>query len=144
MTEFYDPNQVQVSLGGVLLEGFADGTMIEVEPASDDYESKVGTKGDVGVARIYNPLSTVKIRFLQTSTANDQLSTLRNSSRAAAASGFASAFSMRDASGTTKVQGTAWIQKRPTATMSNTIEAREWTLTVRETSAFIGGNTSAP
>lgn len=144
MTEFYDPNTVQVSLGGVLLEGFADGTMIEVEPASDDYEAKVGTKGDVGVARIYNPLATVKIRFLQTSSANDQLSTLRNSSRAATAIGFASAFSVRDASGTTKVQGTAWIMKRPTTTLSNTVEAREWTLQIRESSSFIGGNTSAP
>lgn len=144
MTEFYDPNQVQVSLGGVLLEGFAEGSMIEVEPASDDYAEVVGTKGDVGVARIYNPLANVKIRFLQTSSANDQLSTLRNSSRAATASGFAAAFSVRDASGTSKVQGTAWIKKRPTTTFSNAVEAREWTLTVKESSSFIGGNTSAP
>lgn len=144
MAEFYDPNQVQVSLGGVLLEGFAEGSMIEVEPSAEDYATVVGTKGNVGVARIYNSLATVKLRFLQTSNANDQLSTLRNSSRAATATGFASAFSMRDASGTTKIQGTAFIQKRPTTTMSNTVEAREWTLTLIESSAFIGGNTSAP
>ena len=144
MTEFYDPNLVQVSLGGLLLEGFAEGSMVEIEPASDDYEAKVGTKGDVGVARIYNPLATVKVRLLQTSTSNDQLSTLRRSSRAATATGFAAALSVRDASGTSIVQGTAWIMKRPTLALSNTIEAREWSLMVRESTSFVGGNTSAP
>ena len=98
----------------MLLDGFADGTMIEVEPASDDYG---GEGRDEGRRRrrptSANPPRHGRLRFLQTSQANDRLSTLRNSSRAATASGFAAAFSVRDASGTTKVQGTAWIPEAP-------------------------------
>lgn len=144
MAEFYDPAQMEASLGGKLIQGFAEGSMIEVEFASDDYETKVGTKGDVGVARIYNPVATVKLRLMQTSASNDDLSDLRADSRAASATGFASAFSLRDASGTTVIRGTAFIQKRPTTSFSNTIETREWTLTLIESDSYIGGNTSAP
>ena len=59
MAEFYAPDQVDASLGGQILEGYADGAMISVEFPVDDYEMKVGTKGDVAVARIHNPTATV-------------------------------------------------------------------------------------
>lgn len=137
----YFPTQVDASLGGQIIEGYADGTMIDVEFPSDDYEMKVGTKGDVGVAQILNPTAMVTIRLLQTSPSNDALSTLRRSSMSASATGFASDLSIRDRSGNTIVQGKAFIMKRPNVTLSNTIEAREWRLGVIVSNEVIGGNT---
>lgn len=138
---FYNPAAVDASLGGRILEGFAEGTMIDIEWPKDDYEMKVGTKGDVGVARIIDPTATVTIRLLQTSPSNDALSSLRTSSLAAGASGFAADFSMRDRSGTSIVQGKAFVMKRPNLTMSNTVEAREWKLGVIVADSLVGGNT---
>jgi hypothetical protein len=137
---FYSPGSVDVSLGGRVIEGFADGTMVDVEFPSDDYERKVGTKGDVGIARIYDPTATVTIRLLQTSPTNDALSALRDAGMSATSAGFASALSIRDTSGTTILQGKAWIQKRPNVTLSNTVEAREWVLGVVVSQATVGGN----
>ncbi len=137
----YVPNQVEAALGGRLISGFADGDFISVEFDSDDYEKKVGSQGDVAITRIHNPLATVTLRLLQHAPSNDDLSALRDSGMAATASGFASAFSLRDNSGTTILQGTAFVMKRPAVAFGNAGGTREWVLAVIVSDANIGGNT---
>jgi hypothetical protein len=141
-TEFYDPNQVQFSIGSNVITGFAPGSMIEVEPAADLFNEVVGTKGDVGIARIYNPLVTIKVKLLQTSASNDDLSALVLASSTSTASGIASPGSLADMSGTTKVSGMTWAKKRPNVSFSDTVETREWTLTMKTDTHTIGGNTA--
>jgi hypothetical protein len=140
---FYDPNAVEVSLGGLVITGFADGTMVEVAQAADDYETKVGTKGAVGVTRIHNPMREVKLRLLKTSPSNDQLNALRLAGRRLGSRGFASIFSLRDGSGSAKLTGPAYVKRPPNQVFSNTAEAYEWTLDVivgNEADETIGGN----
>ncbi len=141
-TEFFDPNQVQLSIGSNVITGFAPGSMIEFEPSAELFNNVVGTKGDVAIARIYNPLGTLKIKLLQTSASNDDLSALVLSASTSTASGVAAPVSLADMSGTTRVAGMVWVQKRPTVSFSDTIETREWTATVKVDTYTIGGNSA--
>lgn len=137
----YVPNQVEAALGGKLMSGFTEGDFITVEFAADDYEEKVGAQGDVALTRIHNPLATVTMRLQQQSPTNDDLSALRDSGMEATAAGFASSFSLRDSSGTSIVQGTAWVRKRPTMAFGNSGGTREWVLGVIVADVNVGGNT---
>lgn len=139
---FYDPNQVQLAIGANVIGGFAAGSMIEFEPAAELFNEVVGTKGDVSIARIYNPLGTLKVKLLQTSASNDDLSALVLASSTASASTVAAALTLSDMSGTTRISGTAWVKKRPTVSLSDTDEVREWTITVKVDTYTIGGNTA--
>lgn len=140
--EFYDPNQVQLTIGGKIISGFAEGSMIEYEPAAELFNTVVGTKGDVAISRIYNTLGTLKVKLLQTSSSNDDLSALVLSASTATASGISAAASLADMSGTTRVSGKAWIQRRPTISLSDKAETREWTIMVKATEHTVGGNTA--
>lgn len=143
--EFFDPASCDCSLGGQVLDGFADGTMIEISPEQDDYEVKSGTKGAVGVVRKHSRIRMVKLRFLKTSASNTRLSTLRTSGRRAGAKGFAAQFDFRDGSGDSKLSGKAFVKTAPTQAFSNTADAWEWTLFVivsSEDDEVIGGNSS--
>lgn len=143
MTDFYDPNQVQITIGGKVIGGFAAGAMIEIEPDADLMNEVVGTKGDVGLARVYNGLNTCKVKLLQTSTSNDDLSALVNAAATSTASGVTAAFSFADMSGTSRLTGRCWIKKRPTQSFSDTVETREWSIRVKATENVIGGNSAA-
>lgn len=137
---FYMPAEVQASLGGAPIDGFAPGSIIEYERVAERTNEVVGTQGDVGVAVIKNPLVSVKFKLLQTSASNDTLSALANAQDNATAATIAAALSIADMSGTTRLSGKAWIKKDPTVGFSDTVETREWTLMCRATTFVIGGN----
>lgn len=141
-TNFYDPNQVQFSVGGKVISGFMSGSMIEVEPAAELFNNVVGTQGDVGIATVYNDLVTIKCKLMQTSSSNDDLNAIVVASRTSTASSVAAACSLADMSGTTRVAGKAWVQKRPTVVFSDTIEGREWTITCNASTFTVGGNSA--
>lgn len=137
----YVPGQVELALGGRMISGFTNGDFISIEFASDDYEKKVGAQGDVALTRIHDNTATVTIRLQQHAASNDDLSALRDSGMEATAASFASSFSMRDNSGTSIVQGTAWVQKRPSMAFGNAGGTREWVLGIIVADVNIGGNT---
>lgn len=138
---YYSPDSVECSLAGYLIQGFADGEFITIEKDSNDYEDVVGTMGDVGVSKVLDERRTVTIKLLQTSSSNDDLSTLRAAGRTSKNGSFAGAFSMRDASGTSILQGTAWIMKEPSQSFDRTITSREWQIRVVANRTHIGGGT---
>lgn len=140
-TALYAPDQVECSLAGTMIDGWADGEFITVAFDSNDYEDVVGTGGDVGVAKVVDNRVTVTVKLLQTSAANDRLSAMRQAGRESSNGSFAGAFSLRDSSGTSILQGTGWIQKPPDQSFDRTVTSREWTLRVVASSVTIGGGT---
>jgi hypothetical protein len=141
MGEMYAPTQVECSLGGRAMN---DWTKIEVSQASDDYDTKVATRGQVAAVRIHDPRREVKITVLKTSPTNDMLSALRKTGMSAAASAFASIFSLRDMGGTSVLTGKSFIKRPPDRTYSNTVDEQTWTLTVvsDEQAEVFGGNST--
>lgn len=75
----YDPKQVNLTLNGVTIVGYADGTFIKVERVDPEiYKLHVGAHGEV--ARTKNPNKAGKITFTLkgTSPSNAIVDTLKN------------------------------------------------------------------
>lgn len=117
----YDPSKVTASLGGLdLLSGTGDGDFITVEPASEQWVTKVGADGSVIRTKVLDKRANVKVILLPTSTRNATLQALY-------ASGLAGPFSLRDLNGSVLVEATkAWVRKPPTAGRGKEAGMAEW------------------
>jgi len=139
----YAPSQVSVAVAGILtLEGFVDGTFINITKAGKPYEDTKAMDGEV--ARIYrkDDRYTVELTLAQSSMSNNLLSALYNIDTATQLGKFP--LLIRDGSGTTTFFAlTAWIQDIPQVTFSNDMESRTWVIVCSDASLNIGGNDSA-
>lgn len=138
----YDPNNVQIIMGGVALSGFADGTFINVAYDENLYNKVVGADGEVSRSKTNNRCATVAITLKQTSSSNDELSAfyaadeLNNS-------GVVPLMIKEIGSGRTLVFAqAAWVEKLPDTGYSKDVEDRAWTIATAQLKTFIGGNAS--
>jgi len=72
----YDPKRVIITLGGVPIGGYADGTFVNVEGNSETWTKKVGADGEVVRALSNDNTHTVQITLMQTSLSNAYLKTV--------------------------------------------------------------------
>lgn len=72
----YDPTKMVVTVGGVIVSGFADGDFITAKRDEDLYMKRVGADGHVARARNANKAGTIEIKLLQTSPAVNELAAL--------------------------------------------------------------------
>lgn len=63
----YDAKNVSVTVDGVFITGFAEGSFVEAEKTENTFEASVGAQGDVGISEINNPLGTITLTVQQTS-----------------------------------------------------------------------------
>lgn len=75
----YDAKDVTLTVDGVYITGFADGTFIEAEKDEDNMDTSVGAQGDVVDSTINNPLGTITVTIQQTSPSVKYLTDLANS-----------------------------------------------------------------
>ena len=129
-TVVYSADRQQASFAGVdLFSGTADGEFCTIELEADDFTKKVGSDGEVGVARSNNRSGTVKVKLLQTSAVNGDLTSIRNTGLESPNGGFVGVFQVRDLN-TGRVlfkANKAWIQKPPGPNLGREILDREWT-----------------
>jgi hypothetical protein len=77
----YDPKKVIITLGGVPISGYADGSFVQVDPNSETWTKKVGADGEV-VREFHNDNThTFVITLLQTSLSNAYLRTVKNADK---------------------------------------------------------------
>jgi hypothetical protein len=69
----YDPKKVIITLGGVPIGGYADGTFIQIDPNSETWTRKVGADGEVVRSLSNDGTHTIQITLLQTSLSNPYL-----------------------------------------------------------------------
>ena len=69
----YDPKKVILTLGGVPIGGYADGTFVNVEGNAETWTRKVGADGEVVRALSNDNTHTIQITLLQTSLSNPYL-----------------------------------------------------------------------
>ena len=135
----FDPAQVVLTVGGVPIGGYADGTFISVERNEDTFTPVSGADGVVSRAKSNNKTGTITVTLAQTSPSNDVLS------------GFAVADELtntgivpvlcKDNSGrSVHFSALGWIQKPPTAEYGKEISNREWVLYLADYTPFNGGN----
>ena len=74
----YSGEKVIITVGGVIVTGFADGDFITASYEEDRYTAKIGADGEIGRSKTASRLGTIEIVLASTSLANTELSTLFN------------------------------------------------------------------
>lgn len=139
MVKTYDPKQVSVIVGGKIMSGFADGTMVKVERNEQAFTLKVGVDGEGTRAKSNNRSGKITISLMNSSRSNDDLSALALADEVSN-SGIAAAL-VRDASGRTLcAAATAWVQKFPDSEFAKEPNVRTWVIETDDLTVFIGGN----
>jgi hypothetical protein len=77
----YDPKKVIITLGGVPIGGYADGTFVQVDPNSETWTKKVGADGEVARGLSNDNTHTIQITLMQTSLSNKYLRTVFNADK---------------------------------------------------------------
>lgn len=67
--EVYDPANTKLVWGAIGISGFAEGTMIEVEPGGEGNKVQVGTAGEAAYVKDRNRSAKVKFRVMETARA---------------------------------------------------------------------------
>lgn len=140
LTGSYDPAQVAVSVGGVIVTGFSDGDSITARRAEDVYLTRVGTDGGVGRSRNSNKMGEFEIRLLQTSEANDRLSALVAANDLTNDGLVTFPISVFDGSGRSLATASqCWIKTIPEAVFGKEVGERVWVFSAADLSIFHGG-----
>ncbi len=137
----YDPSEVAVIVGGAIMQGFADGTFVEVERDEQAYEKVTGADGETSRAKTNNKSGNITITLKQTSPSNDILSGIMIADEADN-SGVVPVLIKDRLGNTVFASSAAWVQQMPSSAYSKEIEEREWVLDCAKIDAFVAGNDS--
>lgn len=134
----YDPRNVIVTIGGVNLSGFADGTFVTVERAAETFTKVVGAYGEVARVRSADRSGSMTITLMQTSNANSYLNGLANQDEQSG-TGIV-AIQVKDTTTNTTINATeAWIKTKPKAEFGKDMGNREWVFELADVTINHGG-----
>lgn len=137
----YDPGAVVLSVGGVPIGGYADGTFILVERSEDSFTAVVGAQGITSRAKSNNRMGQITITLAMTSPSNDALSLILVADELTN-SGIVPVL-CEDKSGRSKhFSALAWVTKVPNKEYGKEVTNVEWVLMMADYDAFLGGNAS--
>jgi hypothetical protein len=135
----YDPKSVIITVGGVPMSGFSDGTFCEIVRDEATWTKVVGADGYVTRGKTNNFSGTMTLTLKQSSPSNDVLSgfialdELTNS-------GIVPVL-VKDLSGnSTYFSGQGWVQQYSNSTFDKAITDREWTIALATLDLFVGSN----
>ena len=135
----FDVNKVAVIVGGVPLEGFADGSRVTVEFDEQQYTKVTGSDGLTTRSKSNNYSGNITVTLQQSSRSNDYLSGLWNVDRVRDA-GVVPILIKDDSGRTLWTAGNAWVQQMPSQDFTKEVSERAWILDVDELKGFAGGN----
>ena len=135
----YDVSQVAVIVGGVPLEGFADGSRVTVEFDEEQFTKVTGSDGLTTRSKSNNYAGSVTVTLQQSSRSNDVLSGLWNADRVRNAG--VVPILIKDNSGRTLWAAEhAWVQQMPGQEFAKEVSDREWILDTDKLTGLAGGN----
>lgn len=141
MAKFVDPDQHVIDIGGVRIQGYADGSYITIEQMSPAFNSVVGSDGEVARSKSNDRRVKVTIKLLQTSASNDYLSALHQGDLNAPNGAGVTSFLFQDLFGTSLVAADqCWIVQYSDQDEDRTPKSREWTIECASASRVVGGN----
>lgn len=137
----YNPARVIVNVNGFNITGFADGTFVAIAMVSDGITAMVGADGEIARAINSDRRCNVTITLLQTSPANDFLSTMYEVD-VLTCGGNAGPILIQDLCGTTLFESSfSWVTKQPDTEFSNEVTNRAWAIQTGWPSTFhVGSN----
>lgn len=141
-TKVYDSNQVSLSFMGVPIDsGYADGEFLTLEQAEADFDSVVGTDGEVTRSKTNNHSATITLKLMQSSDGNLALSVINTLDKSVPNGAGIGAMLIRDRQGTSVYSAAhCWISKPPDVSFDKTAKDRSWTLMCSDLVRVDGGN----
>lgn len=138
----YDPKQVIITVGGVPMSGFSDGTFLEIDRNEPTWNMVVGADGLVTRGKTNNFSGTMTLTLKQSSPSNDVLSGFMAIDEASNAGVFP--ILVKDLSGNSiYFAGQAWVTQYANSTFGKDISDRQWTLSLAEADIFVGSNSES-
>ena len=138
-TKTYDPGEVRVIVGGNIIGGFADGTMITIERSENAFSLVIGADGQGCRVRSRNKSGKITLTLMQSSLSNNVLSTIAQADELTGEG--VVPLLIEDGNGTTIVAvENCWIEKMASAEFSKDLGNREWPLACEQIDMFVGGN----
>lgn len=136
----YNPDLVTITVGGVLIQGYADGEFVTIDHPGDQFLDEVGTDGEVAMSPSNDRRMTLTIKLLQTSQSNAYLSSLMNAQLNTSPTPTVE-IQVEDVGGGTLAYGAeSWITKWPASSMDRTAKSREWAFRVANGNREEAGN----
>ncbi len=135
----YDAAQVIISVGGIPLSGYTDGTFIEVARDEATWTKIVGADGIVTRGKTNNRSGTITVTLKQSSPSNDVLSGFLIADELANSS--VVPILIKDLSGDSiyfAAQG--WVSAFANSTFAKEITDRTWTISTAEMDVLVGQN----
>lgn len=135
----YDPRSVIITIGGVPMSGFSDGTFLEVVRDEATWTKVVGADGYVTRGKTNNFTGTLTLTLKQSSPSNDVLSGFIALDEVSN-SGIVPIL-VKDLSGnSTYFSGQGWVRQYANSTFAKDITDREWTVDLGQLDLFVGSN----
>ena len=137
----WDPGQLAINFKGVDIQGFAEGTMVQVARDEDTFTKVTGAQGDTTRTRSRNKGGKVTITLLQASPTNGKLSTFqKNDERLGTGVG---PLLVKDLNGLTLYSArNAWLTKPADAEFAKDPTQRVWVFDCAELQMFTDGAVS--
>lgn len=136
----YDATKVIVTIGGIIITGFADGDYIKAKRSSDLYTKYVGADGEVSRSKTADKSGEIEVILGQTSSSNDELSAMFNLALLGGVDG-TFPIGVVDLSGRSVIAAAnCWLRTAPEATFGVEISERSWMFDTASLSYQIGGN----
>jgi hypothetical protein len=135
----YSPGEIVMTVNGVAMGGFADGTFITVARDEQSFTKVTGADGTVSRSKSNNRSGTVTLSLKQTSPSNEILSALLVQDELDN-SGVVPVL-IKDNSGTSRFfSGTGWVQGMPSVEYGKEIANREWVIEMADMEINVAGN----
>jgi hypothetical protein len=135
----YDAAQVVLTVNGVAIGGYADGTFISVEREEQSFTKVVGADGTTSRAKSNNRSGSLTVTLKQTSPSNDVLSALLQQDELT--NDAVVPVLIKDNSGESRLfSATGWVQGLPTVEYAKEISNREWILDLADIEFAVAGN----
>jgi hypothetical protein len=135
----FNPADVVVTISGIPMSGYADGTFLLVDRDEDAFIKVTGADGTSTRVKSNNRSATMTLTLKQSSPSNDILSGLANLDELTSEGVFP--VLVKDLSGNSiYFSATGWIQKYPASEFGKEINNREWIIDLVDTDMFVGSN----
>jgi hypothetical protein len=127
----YDFRQVAVLVGGVPIEGFADGDSVSIEPNTDSFTLQIGIDGEGARSRQNDKSATITLTLMAGAAANLVLQGLQTLDDVSGVGTFP--FAVTDLRGSYLCATiAAWIKKPPSRSFGRDNGTVEWVLETNE------------
>ena len=126
----YNPADVQVSVAGNIISGYAPGRMVEYRPDAPVWTDALGVDNEAVRWALSNPMATLSLILAQSSTSNFVLSALLNLDRITGAQ--IAPVLVQDMSGdglpTSIIAKLGWLNTQPPLLWGANAGVRQWDL----------------